>query len=196
MKTYMAIMTTLTKCSQDEDRITSYVFDMFSKYKDTISKDQLIQVVQTLGDLPEEEVKQDLHKAQALRKPEFQSLCKKIGLRLHYFAKLSTMFLVELEQKPTKPATQELEAIRLSLDGEVDLREYMQKSLQTASPGDTYFVLNKKFWLAWSSYVGLKDKDAFGSVSSMNNTMQFAACMNPAQKHERTKEKIRRPVGI
>ena len=87
-------------------------------------------MVQTLGDLPEEELKQDLHKVQALRKAEFQQLCKKIGLKLHYFAKLSTLFVVELEQKPTKPETQELQAIRLSLDGELDLREYMQKSLQ------------------------------------------------------------------
>ena len=72
METYMTIMTTLTKCSQNEDRITSYIFDMFSKYKETISRDQLIQVVQTLGDLPEEELKQDLHKVQALKKAEFQ----------------------------------------------------------------------------------------------------------------------------
>ena len=47
----------------------------------------------------------------------------------------------------------------------------MQKALQSAQAGDTYYLLNKKFWLAWSSYVGLKDKDAFGSVTSLNNTM-------------------------
>ena len=49
-------------------------------------------------------------------------------MRLHYFTKLQTIFVVEFELKPSKPEG-ELEAIRLCLDGELDLKRCMQKSL-------------------------------------------------------------------
>ena len=55
-------MTILTKHGADEDSLIGYIFDIFSKYKEVITKEQLIQVIETLGDLPEEGVKNDLHK--------------------------------------------------------------------------------------------------------------------------------------
>ena len=39
MKTFLDIMTILVKHSQDEQCLTSYIFDIFSKYKDTIQKE-------------------------------------------------------------------------------------------------------------------------------------------------------------
>ena len=121
-------MTILTKHGSDEDSLIGYIFDIFSKYKEVITKEQLIQVIETIGDLPEEEVKNDLHKVQALPKQEFIQLCKRLGMRLHYFSKLATLFVVEFELRPSKPEV-ELEAIRLCLDGETDLKAYMQKAL-------------------------------------------------------------------
>ena len=93
-------MTILTKHGSDEDCLIGYIFDIFSKYKDVIHKEQLIKIVETLGDLPEEEVKVDHYKVQTLQKSEFIQLCKKLGIRLHYFSKLSTLFVVEFELKP------------------------------------------------------------------------------------------------
>ena len=47
--------------------------------------------------------------------------------------------------------------------------------------------MNKKFWLLWSAYVGLKEKDVFGSVTSLHSSHQ---------KGDRNKVTARRPVGI
>ena len=122
-------MTILTKPGSDEDSLIGYIFDIFSKYKDVIQKEQLVDVIETLGDVPDEEVKlPDNFKLQALQKPEFIQLCKRLGIRLHYFTKLQTIFVVEFGLKPARPEV-ELEAIRLCLDGETDLRRYMQTSL-------------------------------------------------------------------
>ena len=52
-------------------------------------------------------------------------------MRLHYFTKVQTLFLVEFELKPSM-AELELETIRLCLDGEPDLKQYILKSLRTA----------------------------------------------------------------
>ena len=52
-------------------------------------------------------------------------------MRLHYFTKMNTLFVVEFELKPSNPEG-ELEAIRLCLDGEPDLKQYILKSLRTA----------------------------------------------------------------
>ena len=49
-------------------------------------------------------------------------------MRLHYFQKFQTLFMVEFALKPDKPET-ELETIKLCLDNEPDLKKYMQKSL-------------------------------------------------------------------
>ena len=90
-------------------------------------------------------------------------------MRLHYFTKLQTIFVVEFGLKP-RSGEVELECIRLCLDGETDLKRYMQKNLPTAVAGDYYYVMSKKFWYAWSAYAGLKEKDAFGSVTSLNKS--------------------------
>ena len=106
-------------------------------------------------------------------------------MRLHHFTKLQTLFMVEFELRPSAPEV-ELEAIRLCLDGETDLKAYMQKALQTAREGEYYYLMNKKFWLQWSAYVGLKEKDAFGSVTSLHGSH---SAKNP-------KATARRPVGV
>ena len=108
--------------------MTGYIFDIFSKYKNVIQKDQLIQVIQIFSDLPEEVIKSDIDKVHSLEKPEFLQMCKNLGFRLHYFSKFQSLFIVEFGLKPTGPEA-ELEAIRHCLDGEPDIKEYMQSSL-------------------------------------------------------------------
>ena len=63
----------------------------------------------------------------------------------------------------------------------------MQKSLGNAKEGDVYYIMNKKFWLTWSAYVGLKEKDVFGSVTNLNKKQS---------SDDRVKAAARKPVGI
>ena len=49
-------MTILTLRVSEEEVLASYIFDIFSKYKDVIQKDQLLQVIETFSDLPEETI--------------------------------------------------------------------------------------------------------------------------------------------
>ena len=105
-------------------------------------------------------------------------------MRLHYFQKFQTLFVVEFGLKPDSLDT-ELDTIKLCLDNEPDLKKYMQKSLQTAKNGDSYYLVNKKFWLGWSAYVGLKEKNAFGLISRRSLSSE-----------EGKEENARRPFGI
>ena len=102
-------------------------------------------------------------------------------MRYHYFAKFPTLFIVEFGLKISRPSAQ-LEAIRICLDGETNLKEWTLKSLQTAKEDEAYNLLNKKFWLEWSAFVGLKEKDPYGLTKRTSS-------------HEESK-KARRPAGL
>ncbi len=72
-----------------------YIFDIFSKYKQVILKDQLLQVVEIFMDTDSHQLKTDFQRCEVLSKDEFIHLCRGIGLKFHHFAKISTLFDIE-----------------------------------------------------------------------------------------------------
>ena len=90
-------MGTLTKSADDEDILINYLFDIFSKYdkKQVIKKDQLLQVADIFMDMGTGGLHQDLQRCESLTKPDFIQLCNRVGLKLHHFAKISTIFEIE-----------------------------------------------------------------------------------------------------
>ena len=68
-------------------------------------------------------LRQDLQRCESLTKQDFIQLCKRVGLKLHHFAKISTLFEIEFKIG-TLSYERELEVIRIALDGELDLKEH------------------------------------------------------------------------
>ena len=83
----------------------------------------------------------------------------------------------------------ELEVIRIALDGELDLKVHFQQALSTAKSQDTFYILNKAFWLKWLAFVGLPRKDSFNfeRVTSTNSAVSASSIDSQRQ---------RRPVSI
>ena len=110
----------------------------------------------------------DLDRCEQLTKPEFMQLCKRVGLRLHHFAKISTLFEIEFGMKQLS-ADRELEVIRIALEGEMDLKENLQSKLKVASENDVFHILNKAFWLKWCAYVGLGQGERARRPAAIDN---------------------------
>lgn len=70
-----------------------------------------------------DQILNELQRYETLSKAEFIQLCKKVGIKLHYYAKLGTLLEVEFGQV-NLGAERELEVIRIALDGEFDLKEH------------------------------------------------------------------------
>ena len=70
-----------------------------------------------------DQILNELQRYETLSKVEFIQLCKKVGIKLHYYAKLGTLLEVEFGQV-NLGAERELEVIRIALDGEFDLKEH------------------------------------------------------------------------
>ena len=181
----MTIMGILVKQVAEEEVIIGYIFDIFAKYKPVILKDQLLQIVDIFMDTDSRQMSQDLQRCETLTKGEFIQLCKRVGLHLHHFNKISTLFDVEFGMTQLGPE-RELEVIRIALDGELDLKEHFQSKLAQAASGDTFYLLNKAFWQKWTSYVGLPRKDTFNSVQLERSASQVSV----------REEKARRPAAI
>ena len=101
-----------------------------------------------------------MNRCEKLTKPDFIQLCNRVGLKLHHFAKIGTIFEIEFGMTGFT-YERELEVIRIALDGELDLKEHFQSKLAIASQSDQFYLLNKAFWQKWSAYVGLPRKDSF-----------------------------------
>ena len=99
-------------------------------------------------DTDDQNLTNDLQRCETLTKPEFIQLCKRVGLKLQHFAKISTLFEIEFGMNNLRPH-KELEVIRVALDGEMDLKEHFQTRLAVASSEDTFYILNKTFWQRW-----------------------------------------------
>ena len=155
-------MFTLTKCANDEEKLITFIFDIFTKFdkKQVITKEQLMQVADIFMDTGSGGLHKDLNRCEKLNKPEFIQLCNRVGLKLHHFAKISTIFEIEFEMTGFT-YERELEVIRIALDGELELKEHFQSKLAIASQSDQFYLLNKSFWQKWSAYVGLPRKDTF-----------------------------------
>lgn len=70
----MQIMGILTKqsLSNQDDVLTGYIFDIFSKYGQVILKAQLRQIVEIFIETESDPaLAQDLHRCETLTKPEF-----------------------------------------------------------------------------------------------------------------------------
>jgi len=161
-KSFLSIMAILTKHANDVEILSAYIFDIFSKYKPIILKEQLQQVFQIFIDAASNsKLKEDFARCETLTKPEFQKLCRNIDIDFRHFSKISTLFEVELGMTNLS-YEKELEVIRIALDGETDLKEYFSAKLAVASSDDTFYILAKSFWQRWSSYVGLPRVDTFG----------------------------------
>ena len=179
----MGILTKQSAGNQD-DVLTGYIFDIFSKYGQVILKAQLRQIVDIFIETESDPaLAQDLHRCETLTKPEFQQLCKRIGIRLHYFSKISTLFEVEFGMQ-SLGHERELEVIRIALDGEMDLKLHFQSKLAVASSEDCFYLLTKSFWQKWAAYVGLPRKDSFGVQLEKSNSMG------------KESERARRPLSI
>lgn len=155
-------MGTLTKSADDKDKLITYIFDIFTKYdkRQEMTKAQLKEVAEIFMDMGTGGLDQDLQRRDKLTKPEFIQLCNRVGLKLHHFAKTSTLFEIEFGVGELSKE-RELEVIRIALDGELDLKEHFQSKLARASQSDIFYILNKTFWQKWSAYVGLPRKDTF-----------------------------------
>ena len=90
-------MGTLIKSADDEDKLITYIFDIFTKFdkRQVITKAQLMQVAEIFMDTGTGGLQQDLQRCESLTRPDFIQLCNRVGLKLHHFAKISTIFEIE-----------------------------------------------------------------------------------------------------
>lgn len=72
---FMGIMGILTKQSNDSDKIFGYIFDIFSKYKPVILKEQLLQVAALFMDSESQKLRDYMQSCETLKKVEFIKLC-------------------------------------------------------------------------------------------------------------------------
>lgn len=103
-----------------------------------------MQVTQIFMD-QQTSIAKDLQSVKSLTKPEFNQLCKRVGLQLHHFTKISTLFEIEFGMNMLS-YERELEVIRIALDGEMDLKEHFQSKLAIAQDKALFYILNKAFW--------------------------------------------------
>jgi len=95
-------MTVLTVHQDDSSALVGYIFDIFAKYKSTINRDQLKQVVDVFGKSADGNLEGyiDAKKIQSLNKDEFLKLFEEFGMQTHQFNKIATLIHVELGLKP------------------------------------------------------------------------------------------------
>ena len=73
------------------------------------------------------------------------------GVKLSYFEMLSTLLHIEFGISP-RSATKELQVIQCAMGGHTDPKEFLDANMPEY---EWLYIINKKFWVQWSAYVGL-----------------------------------------